>query len=92
MTTDAVAIAVRDSAFASMFRSGEKVWLVHEARLPADEGWLLEFVRLGPQGRWMRQRYRYDAVAGVVHFRGETPVADEELPALRRNGRRVELP
>lgn len=77
----------RDRALATMFRENELVWLVGEQYEPVGGFWSVDVVRQGLQGRWMRQRYRYDQYTGVIYFLGERPASDEELASLRHSGK-----
>lgn len=77
----------RDIELAAAFRPNELVWLVSEHYVPTDESWIVDIVRKGLQGRWMRQRYRYDVPSGVIYFLGERPVTNQELSDLRRSGK-----
>lgn len=80
--------AARDLTFRKMFRDNETTWLLEEQYNAQDAVWRLDFLREGEQGRWMRQRYKYDVLRGVVFFMGESPIPDEQLRQLRRAGRR----
>lgn len=82
-------IAERDKAFARMFKANEQVWLVGEQYNAPMMTWRVDFIRLGPEGRWMLQRYHYDVATNVVYFMGERPVEDSELTKLRRAGKAV---
>lgn len=77
------AIARRNRHLATMFKDGERVWLACETYDPQANAWLLDVVRQVEQGRWMRQRFRYDVPTGVIFFFGIRPVSDEELASLR---------
>ena len=37
-------------------------------------------------GRWVRQRYRYDAQPETLHFRGERNISAQEFEQSRRTG------
>lgn len=77
----------RDQAFARIFRPNELVWQVGEHFDTTATTWRVDFIRQGPQGQWMLQRYKYDVATGVVYFMGERPLADGELRQLRRIGK-----
>jgi hypothetical protein len=62
------------------------VWLVGTRYDPVGPGWLLDIVRQGAIGRWVRQRYMFDEAAQVLHYRGETPLSNAEFHAARREG------
>jgi hypothetical protein len=85
--TNATSRRHRDAALAHTFRSGELVWLVNEQYVADGPTWRVTLVRQGPQGRWMRQRYRYDIPSQVLYFVGEQPITDAELSASRLAGR-----
>ncbi|NJL35015.1 MAG: hypothetical protein HC893_15635 [Chloroflexaceae bacterium] len=74
-----------------MFREGEQVWRVDAQYRDKDLAWIVDFLRQGPQGHWLRQRYKYDVPTGVIYFWGATPVPDGELRQLRRAGIRIVL-
>lgn len=80
-------LANRNRNLAAAFKPHELVWLVDERYVSIDESWLVDVVRRGEEGRWMRQRYRYDVPSSVIYFLGERPVSDEELTGLRRSGK-----
>ncbi len=79
-------IADRDRALAMAFKPHELVWLVHEQYDTAHNAWIVDVVRQTIEGRWMRQRYRYDGLNRVIYFLGEHPVSDDDLTELRRTG------
>lgn len=81
--------AQRDQLIVGMLQPGEEIWLVDEQYDSALLFWRFDLLRRGPHGTWMRQRYQYDAVASIVHFRGERPVPTNELTKLRRSGTRM---
>lgn len=64
----------------------ELVWSVAERYDEANTTWYIEIVRQGAQGRWVRQRHRYDAQAGTLYFLGERALSDEEFRNARRAG------
>jgi hypothetical protein len=82
-------VAARDQALGRMFAAGEPVWLSDTRYNAVELLWDVDLVRPGAQGRWMFQRYSYDTSAGILHFRGERLLGEEELAALRRSGRRI---
>jgi hypothetical protein len=71
---------------AHTFRRGERIWLVGTRYDPIGPGWLLDIVRQGANGRWMRQRHMFDEAAQVLHFRGESALSDDAFRAARREG------
>ena len=79
----------RDAALAHTFRSGELVWLVDEQYVAEGPTWRVTLIRQGPQGRWMRQRQRYDIPSQVLYFVGEQPISDADLATARQMGRRL---
>lgn len=87
--TTAISRRNRDAALAHTFRSGELVWLVDEQYVAEGPTWRVTLVRQGPQGRWMRQRQRYDIPSQVLYFVGEQPISDVDLAMARQTGRRL---
>ncbi len=85
-TDTPASIADRDRALATAFKAHELVWLVHEQYDAANNAWIVDVVRQTLQGRWMRQRYRYDGLNRVIYFLGERVVSDQDLRELRRTG------
>ncbi len=77
--------AERDLALAALCRPNEMVWLVDEHYDPVATMWQVDLVRLGTQGNWLRQRYRYDVQNRVLYFLGERPMPDAELAVVRRS-------
>jgi len=71
---------------ARTFRENERVWLLGTRYDPVLPGWLLDIVRQGATGRWVRQRYMFDEAAQILHFRGESPLSDAEFRLARREG------
>lgn len=67
------------------FRNNEMAWLVGERFDPVTPSWLLDVVRQGATGRWVRQRSRFDIQAQVLYYLGETPLSDAEFREIRRN-------
>jgi hypothetical protein len=71
---------------ARTFQPGERVWLAGTRYDPVMPGWLIDIVRQGEAGRWVRQRYLFDEAAQIVHFRGESALSDAEFRLARREG------
>ena len=71
---------------ARTFRRNELVWLMGERYDPSTPAWLLDIVRQGAMGRWVRQRYRFDEQAQVLYFLGERALSDAQFRAARREG------
>lgn len=71
---------------AIQIRSHEQVWIVAETYNDHDTAWMLELVRRGSSGRWVRQRYRFDAQSATLHFRGEQFIGTTELAQARTGG------
>src|SRR5262245_13200817 len=69
---------------ARIFRRGERVWLLGTRYDPLTPGWLLDILRQGASGRWVRQRYMFDEAAQVLHYLGESTLDDAEFRAARR--------
>ena len=87
-TEEAASRAERDRVIATLFKAGERVWLVDETYDAVASTWRVALVRQRERGIWMRQRYHYDVPRGIVYFMGERPISEAELATLRRNGRR----
>jgi hypothetical protein len=68
------------------FRPGELVWQLGERFDPQTPAWSLDVLRQGANGRWVRQRYRYDMAAEVLYFLGESPLSDAEFRDARASG------
>ena len=68
------------------FDRTELVWLVGERYDPTTPAWIIDVVRQGASGRWMRQRHRFDEQAKVLYYLGESALSDEEFRAARRSG------
>lgn len=81
--------AARDETIAAMLKPGEQAWVLDEQYDPVQSTWRIDLLRQGPQGNWLRRRYRYDTINGNVYFAGERPVPTSELVQLRRNGKRL---
>lgn len=71
---------------ARTFRRDELVWIIAERYDAHAAAWLIDVLRQGAEGRWMRQRYRYDSQAGVLYFLGESAIEPGSFRALRREG------
>jgi hypothetical protein len=71
---------------ARTFRDNERVWLVGTRYDPVLPGWLVDIVRQGATGRWVRQRYLFDESAKILHFRGESALSDAEFRLARSQG------
>jgi hypothetical protein len=71
---------------ARIFRRGEHVWLLGTRYDPITPGWLIDIMRQGAAGRWVRQRYMFDEAAQVLHYRGESTLGDAEFRVARREG------
>ena len=71
---------------AQTFRRSELVWLLSERYDPVTPSWLIDIIRQGAMGRWVRQRYRFDEQAEVLYFLGESALRDDEFRAARRAG------
>lgn len=69
------------------FQPNEQIWIVHEHYDAHEIGWAIDVVRRGGMGRWVRQRYRYDAQPETLHFRGERVIDAQELAEARRTGK-----
>lgn len=71
---------------ARTFRPGELVWLLDERYEPVMPAWDMNILRQGTNGRWMHQRYRFDAQSDVLHFMGEDALSDVAFRETRRTG------
>jgi hypothetical protein len=86
LPTPAQGLVEAQRRLARTFRRNERVWLVgqrYDAQLP---GWLVDIVRQGANGRWVRQRHMFDESAKILHFRGESALSDAEFRLARREG------
>lgn len=77
---------------ARTFRRDEFVWIIAERYDEHAAAWLIDVLRQGAEGRWMRQRYRYDVVAGVLYFLGESAVDRQTFRELRRASTPFDVP
>lgn len=68
-------------------RPNEMVWLAGETYDPVTPAWLLDVVRPGANGSWVRQRRRFDIQAQVLYYLGETPLSDAEFREIRRRAK-----
>jgi hypothetical protein len=69
---------------ARTFRQSELVWLAGQRFDPVGSAWLIDIVRQGAGGRWVRQRSRFDIQAEVLYYMGEQPLTDAEFRETRR--------
>jgi hypothetical protein len=86
LTTPEEGLQAGKRRLAQTFRRDEQIWLVAERYDPVTPSWLLDIVRQGQTGRWVRQRYRFDTHANVLHFLGESALSDADFRAERRAG------
>jgi hypothetical protein len=84
--TDVETKTRRNQALKTLLKPGEMAWRVAESYDPFGPSWRVDIVRLGKEGRWMRQRFKYDIPTGIVYFFGESALSDEEVSVLRRQG------
>lgn len=77
---------------ARTFRRDEFVWIIAERYDEHAAAWLIDVLRQGAEGRWMRQRYRYDVAAGVLYFLGESAVDRQTFRELRRASTLFDVP
>jgi hypothetical protein len=68
---------------AQTLRRSELVWLIGERYDPSTPAWNIDLLRQGMNGRWVRQRGRFDEQAQVLYYMGETPLSDAEFRAAR---------
>lgn len=73
---------------AKTFFPGELVWLLDERYEPIMPAWDMNILRQGAAGRWMHQRYRFDAQSDILHFLGEDALSDAGFREIRRKGTR----
>jgi hypothetical protein len=66
------------------FNRSDMVWLIAETYDPTTPAWIIDVVRQGATGRWVRQRSRFDEQAQVLYYLGETPLSDAEFRAVRQ--------
>jgi hypothetical protein len=72
---------------ARTYRSNEMVWLVGQTFDPVGSAWVIDVVRQGAGGRWVRQRSRFDIQAEVLYYMGEQPLTDAEFNSIRRSAK-----
>jgi hypothetical protein len=84
LPTQAEGMVEAKRCLARIFRRDEMAWLVGETFDPLTPAWLLDVVRQGAGGRWVRQRSRFDIQAQVLYYLGETPLSDAEFREVRR--------
>jgi hypothetical protein len=72
--------------FALTLRRSELAWLMQERYDPTTPAWNLDVARMGADGRWVRQRSRFDEQAQVLYFLGESSLSDTEFRAARKQG------
>ncbi len=77
----------RDRELSAILKEGETAWRVSETYDDIEKTWNVDIIRMGPQGLWMKQRYKYDVLTGVFYFFGQRPLDDEEFATLRKDGR-----
>jgi hypothetical protein len=68
-------------------RGNEQVWIASELFDEHNTAWQIELLRRGSHGRWVRQRYRFDAQSDTLHFRGEQQISSTELEQARRTAK-----
>jgi hypothetical protein len=71
---------------AQIFRRSELIWLLKEQYDPTTPAWNIDVARMGANGRWVRQRTRFDEQAQVLYYLGETSLSDAEFRAARAQG------
>jgi hypothetical protein len=89
----ALPVPSREAAYQEAIRhlaiqigSHDQVWIAAESFSEHETAWLIELVRRGSSGRWVRQRFRFDAQSGTLHFRGEQFISAAELAQARAGG------
>jgi len=82
-------LAARDAALRQLFVPGEPVWLLGERYDAIELLWNVELVCREPLGQWALRRYTYDASSGILHFRGERLLHDDEFMRYRSQSRRL---
>jgi hypothetical protein len=81
--------AASDALLRIVFPGDALVWIVSEEYDLNGPVWRVTLVCPGPQGHWMRRRYRYDIPSNTLHFAGEQPINSAELRTARATGRRL---
>lgn len=84
MPTQEQALAEAIAAVTHVMRPNERVWHIGSSFDNDLPSWLVDVVRQGNNGRWVRQRYLFDIAAKVLHYRGESALSDDEFRRLRR--------
>jgi hypothetical protein len=79
-------LAMAKRRLARTFKRSELVWLMETRYDPTTPAWVIDVVRQGTVGRWVRQRYRFDEQAEVLYWMGERTLSDEEFREARRSG------
>ena len=75
--------ANRDRKMFQMLDPDEPAWMVEEEVRPQEEVVRYAIVHRWKPGGWARRRYTYDTVGDVIHFRGTSPVEDNELAKMK---------
>jgi hypothetical protein len=57
----------------------ELVWLAATQFDEVASSWNLDILRPGADGRWMRQRHRYDGQSATIYYLGESALTDEQF-------------
>ena len=91
LPTQAEVLEAARRQLALTLRRGELVWVVDERYDEPHTTWFIDAVRLGAQGRWVRQRHRYDGQARTLYFLGERALSDQEFRAARTSGTPFEV-
>ncbi len=72
---------------ATIFQHDELVWIIDEVFNAHDIAWNIDILRQGDAATWVQARYRYDAQADVIHYRGERALSSTEFRTARQQGR-----
>jgi hypothetical protein len=75
-------------ALGHAFHVDDQVWIVSQSYDAQHTTWRIDVVRRGGMGRWLRQRYRYDAQAETLYFIGELTLSPAEEREARAGGSR----
>jgi hypothetical protein len=87
MPTREAALTEALQAVAHIIRPNERVWHVAERYDDYLPSWIIDVVRQGNNGRWVRQRFMFDIAAKVLHYRGESALSDDEFRQVRREAK-----
>lgn len=86
---DRASLSGCEARLRTIFAPSSMVWITDEQYDTNGPVWRVTLIFRGEAGRWWWRRYRYDIPSDTLHFAGEKPAAESELPAARASGRRL---